>query len=389
MAKRKKIGRRKGGKKRGYYFRSGRGWCALDEHKKSYLLVDENGQVIRDRDANEKTVKEAYARWLLAREEEQARQPPNTCTVQDVCDAYLRHCKANARKKTFIMRVETLYDFCTGFPPKFRKGDPAGTKTPAKHRIHKGYGRLPASQLIRLHIDEWIAAHENWNGSRRTHIQAVKRAMNYGVEAGMIPFNPIRGYKVAKSNARKTYITPEQEEALYANCKPPLADAIRVCIRTGARPGSEFAKLTARHVTDHGERMEWRFGPEESKTGKERIIRITDTAIIEIVRRQIQRYPEGPIFRNTRGTPWTFRTLKEAFSRLRKRVQAKGIEIDPKVSMYSCRHTYAKRTLQGYWTGSPTNIETLCKLMGNSREVCWKHYASWCDAYTEPLWKSC
>jgi hypothetical protein len=36
------------------------------------------------------------------------------------------------------------------------------------------------------------------------------------VEAGLIPANPIKGYKTPKQNARVTYITPEQESALIA-----------------------------------------------------------------------------------------------------------------------------------------------------------------------------
>lgn len=386
MSKRK-VGRRKGGKKRGYFFHAGRGWYALDARQKAKPLRDEQGQHIKDKQTDEKVLRDAYARWRLSQDAEPA--PTSRVTVREVCIAYLAKCRATDRPKTFTMRVEALYDFCTGFPPRFRESDPLGVKTPAKHRIHAGYGDLPVDQLIRLHIDEWVISHPNWKGGKRTQIQAVKRALNYAVEAGMIPTNPIRGYKVARSNPRQTYITPEQEEALYSHSNPILADAIRICIRVGVRPGSEFAKVTAKHIKDYGNRMEWRFAPSESKTKKERIVRITDPAIIEIVRRQMARYPTGPIFRNTKGTPWTYRTLKEAFSRVRKRLQTKGVEINPDVSMYSCRHTYAKRTLQGYWTGTPSNVETLCGLMGNSREVCWKHYASWCDAYTEPLWEAC
>lgn len=87
----------------------------------------------------------------------------------------------------------------------------------------------------------------------------------------MIAANPIKGYKTPKQNARVTYLTPEQETELLAAANPALATAIKVCIRTGARPGCEFARLTARHVEDHGERMEWTFQPSESKTNIRRI----------------------------------------------------------------------------------------------------------------------
>lgn len=37
-------------------------------------------------------------------------------------------------------------------------------------------------------------------------------------------------------------------------------------------------------------------------------------------------------------------------------------------------YTFAKRVLQGYWSGKSTNIEMLAKLMSNSPQVCRDHY---------------
>jgi len=218
------------------------------------------------------------------------------------------------------------------------------------------------------------------------------------VESGLIPANPIKGYKTPKQRGRVTYLTPEQEAVLCGAANPALAMAIKVCIRTGARPGCEFAKLTAKHVTDHGERMEWVFKAEESKTKILRTIRITDPEIIEIVRRQIKQFPTGALFRNTQDGPWTRENLTEKFRRLKNNLSKdkvvsgklvrKAIEFDDDACMYSCRHTYAKRVLQGFWSGKGTNIETLAKLMGNSPQVCRDHYLQWCEHYAEPLWDS-
>ena len=66
--------------------------------------------------------------------------------------------------------------------------------------------------------------------------------------------------------------------------------------------------------------------------------------------------------------------------------QEKGITLDSDACMYSCRHTYAKRTLEGYWTGKPTSIHTLARLMGNSVKVCMDHYLQWSAADNEMLW---
>jgi integrase len=227
-------------------------------------------------------------------------------------------------------------------------------------------------------------------GCKRTKIQAVKRAINYAVEARLIPANPIKGYKTPKVNSRATYIPPEQEKAMLEDAPAAFATAIRVLIRTGARPGREFAALTAAHVKDNGDnKMEWVFAAKESKNKRPRVIRITDPAVIAIVRRQMERYETGALFRNARGTPWTRKALTHAFDRLRERLEKKGIKLDRDACLYSSRHTYAKRTLQGYWSGKATNIETLARLMGNTPEVCREHYLQWCDHYTEPLWEAC
>jgi hypothetical protein len=111
--------------------------------------------------------------------------------------------------------------FCYGFPARFRdrSDDPLGEhalrkadgppKEPTrKDRIHDGYGRMAVAELLPLHVDQWLAKHKKWKGAKRTKVQAVKRAMNYGVEAGMIAANPIKGFRTIKNNARVTYITP-------------------------------------------------------------------------------------------------------------------------------------------------------------------------------------
>ncbi len=97
--------------------------------------------------------------------------------------------------------------------------------------------------------------------------------------------------------------------------------------------------------------MEWVFKVDENKTGKQtrkpRVIRITDREIITIVRQQMAKYPTGQLFRNTRGNPWRRKNLELSFRKAKNKLKTKGIEFDDDAVMYTCRHTYAKRTLQG------------------------------------------
>jgi len=382
----RKRGRKKGSQSKGYYFRTGRGWFATGGGP----LLDEDGKPLKDRGTAVKTLQAAFARQLL---DKQPEPVPDDPTLIEVCQAYLDYSRSHDAAATYGNRAGTLFDFCFGLPAKFREKKDATKQEREAARIHKGFGALRVSQLKKVHIDQWIAHHPTWKGARRTKIQAVKRALNYCAESGLTAVNPIKGYKVAKQRKRLTYLTPEQESEAYKHANPALAMAIKVCIRTGARYGCEFAKLSARHVTMTERGMEWRFPESESKTKRLRIIRIPKTErvareVIKITQQQMRLHPKGPIFRTVRGVPWTQTHLKSQFSQMRARLKASGVELDADSCTYMLRHTYAKRTLAGYWTGKPCTIEALAELMGNTRDVCWEHYAQWCDAYTDPLWES-
>ena len=80
--------------------------------------------------------------------------------------------------------------------------------------------------------------------------------------------------------------------------------------------------------------------------------------------------------------------LSQNFRRAKARIKKKGVNLDPDACMYTCRHTYAKRTLEGFWTGKLTSIKTLARLMGNTVQVCIDHYLQFSEADTEGLWET-
>ena len=175
----------------------------------------------------------------------------------------------------------------------------------------------------------------------------MKRAFNWSVEMGPISKNPIRGYKVKSGRRRLTYFTDEQEKVLIENANPALALAIKVLISTGARYGCEFAKLDARHVIDDGNRMTWKFEASESKSRKRDRILFIHPEIADLVRQQLAKHGgKGQVFRNDNGTPWTQPALRKAFFRLCKRVEGL-IDLDEDACLYTTRHMYAKRMLDG------------------------------------------
>lgn len=344
---------------------------------------------------------DALARRRLRPVEKVPKSAKADVQVGEVCGRYLENLKGEAgeigphpkgKARTYIDRGETLYDFAYGHPAEHFCGGDLGKRAkrmkdnpPA--RIHPGFGHLLCSQLTPAHIDDWLNGHDWKPGGRRTRVQAVKRAFNFAVERKLITVNPIRGYMIPCSKSRVNYLSPEQERAMIEHASTAFALALKVCIRTGARFGCEFAALTARHVRDHGDKMEWEFQPEESKTGRLRRVLITDPEILGIVRDRLKEVPEGEsLFRNSNGSPWNRKILSHNFRRVKTKIEKKGIRLDPDACMYSCRHTYAKRILEGYWTGKPASIKTLARLMGNSVQVCLDHYLQFSEADNEMLW---
>lgn len=400
----KKIGRRKGTRNKGFFFRSGRGWYTKRDGQ-FIPLLDENGARLRDKDTPERLLREASARVVLnvpaqpVIEQQASSDWKLDAPVGEVCAAYLAFLRTGAGDigrqptgpaKTYVDRGQTLFDFCYGLPGEFfcngdtKKREAKGS--PEGKRLHEGFGMLLCSELRPGHVDEWLRLRKWKKGGWRTRVQALKRAFNFGVERKMIDANPIRGYKLPRSATRITYLTPEQEAAMREAAGWAFATALKVCIRTGARFGCEFAALRRKHVRDHGDRMEWVFKAEESKTKRLRIVRVTDPEIIALVRQGLK--TGDPVFKNSHGRAWTRKMLSHSFRRVKQKVRKKGILLDEDACMYSCRHTYAKRTLEGFWSGKPVSINTLARLMGNSVQICIAHYLQFSEADNEMLWTS-
>ena len=129
-----RMGRNKGPRNKGYFFRKGRGWYATGKAP----LLDEEGLHLKDRHDTEAAAK-ACARLLLG----QPEQTPDCITVAEACDRYLDWCKLHT-PDSFYGRATTLADFCTGKPRK-------GQRIPPRRRPEV---RCPASDAERAPVAE-------------------------------------------------------------------------------------------------------------------------------------------------------------------------------------------------------------------------------------------
>ena len=122
--------RQKGAINRGYFWREGRGW-SITHNGSKLLLRDENGDPLTDENAAKKVVLAARQRLL----DSFKVKPADRITVGEICRVYIERCKKENRDNTIEMRHKSLFDFCSGFPGRFRD---CLEKPEAKHRLHRG-----------------------------------------------------------------------------------------------------------------------------------------------------------------------------------------------------------------------------------------------------------
>jgi integrase len=113
-------------------------------------------------------------------------------------------------------------------------------------------------------------------------------------------------------------------------------DLVTVAWETGARP-QDVTRMEAGHIEVKNQRA---VIPMKEAKGKKRIriVYFTDNAL-EVVTRRMERYPEGALFRNTRGSMWTTFSVDCRFKRL---VEKFG----KKIALYDLRHSFSTRLLE-------------------------------------------
>ena len=87
--------------------------------------------------------------------------------------------------------------------------------------------------------------------------------------------------------------------------------------------------------------------------------------MVELTRKLAKRHPEGPLFRNSRGKPWTRNAIRCRFRQLRRKLpQLKG------VVSYTYRHSYAADALE-----QGVGVAQVAELLGRtSTDMVMQHY---------------
>jgi integrase len=284
------------------YFLSSRGIWKVQIRGKQHNLGTDEADAFRQ-----------YHRLMAAPAEPPAPQP-TAVSVVSVLDTFLGWCKEH--------RAADTYEWYRWRLELFSR--------------HVG-AALTAAGLKHFHIDQWLATNTEWAaGTKHGMARAVQRAFRWAVKKGYVEKNPVADYEKARPGKRTLVVSAARfAEILAAVKRQPFRDLLTVTWETGCRPQESLA-VEARHVDL--ENCRWVFPPDEAKGELwPRVVYLTDTAL-EITRRLVALYPEGPLFRNTDGVPWTTDAVNCAFIRLQKK-------LGMKYCLYVLRHSWANHAL--------------------------------------------
>ena len=243
------------------------------------------------------------------------------CTVDRLVQEFLEYARQNNAESTYNWYVHFLASF----------------------RDHVGYV-LSVRDLGMAHVNSWLAKHypaKSNPNTRHNAIATVKRMFNWATkEMEYFDRNPVAGLKKPARTHRDTCPTAEQWDKVIAHYKKhpkdPFNDFLAVIRATGCRP-QEMRVMEARHLDLQAKVIHLEDGEIPGKKfGRDMII--PETAV-EVMERLAIKYPEGPLFRNENGKPWTKDSLNCRFRRLQRRMKLR-------INSYSARHSKATDMLE-------------------------------------------
>jgi site-specific recombinase XerD len=260
-----------------WYWKARKIWCVYHNGEKIPLGPD------RD---------EAFRQYheIMAKPAEK-RQPVQWGAVAAILDDFLTWTEENRAPKTYSRYRDFIQSFVT-------------------HYGRRGIGTLNAG-----HVTAWLNAQKGWNSTtKRNAITTLQRGFNWAVNNRGLDRNPIRGMEKPEAKTRTTIITAEEFGALLSHVDDTaFRDLLIVSYDAGSRP-QEAKHLESRHVQIDKQRAV--IPGEEAKGGIARAIYFPTERSLDIIKRLVEEYPTGLLFRNNKGNPWTAFAVKLRFERL-------------------------------------------------------------------------
>lgn len=234
------------------------------------------------------------------------RQPTqkkvSALSIPAIADAFLEWVKRNRSAETFDWYRTRLQRFIRRVP------------------------NLSVQALKPLHVEEWASEKIRSINTRRNLMRAVKRCFRWAYAQGYLDRNPLEHLEIPSAEPKEVYISPAEFSELLENVSnDEFKQLLVVTYQVGCRP-QESLRLEARHVDLENSR--WIFPKAESKGKKSpRIVYLSEQAL-SITSDLVKKYPQGKLFRNQQGNPWTPSSVGCQFTRLQYKMGKRKLEFD-------------------------------------------------------------
>jgi integrase len=273
----------------------------------------------------------AFDKYAEIMRERNLGRSVNRCSVHDIVTAYWQWFQAN-RATTTCETAKIILDSFQGFVPK----------------------GLKAVELRPFHIESWLKTTRVKSPSTVNHrITFLIGMMNWARRFGYIDANPIDNMDKPSPRIRQDFIPPDRFRELIGHAKKqPFRDFLTVMLDSGART-EEMFKFEAKHFDAKSRRLVLPIIDSKGKR-KSRVVYLPDDAFA-IVKRLARQYPEGKLFRNTRGAAWTKDSINCQFRRMKRLMKMPGL------CATVLRHSFAHYRL----TMGQDSL-TVSKLMGHA-----------------------
>lgn len=302
------------------YFRAQRGTRCVQLGGKQITLGEDRDEALRE-----------YHRLMAERGQdvssESASTPGTAAThthVVTILDSYLdwllkRVEEGTKGRRTYRWYHRYLQDFVKFSTLRFSVAD------------------LTVDQFQPFHVYEWVDSHPEWKTGKRGAMISVQRPFAWAAKAGLLKSiggtSPLAGLEKPAQGRREQLVSEEEYRDILAVLTCPEAkDLVELAWETGMRP-AELYSFEARFFEPEAGRLVF---PVRLSKGKkfQRVVYLDDKAL-EIVRRRVQRFPEGPVLRNADGRAWNMSSTNNLFQRVRVnlgrgRLQQLGL-VPPKV----------------------------------------------------------
>jgi integrase len=262
-------------------------------------------------------------------------------SVRDVVDAFLSDVGGRAKAKTVEVYRYLLGTFSAGWGDRSAAG-------------------------LKPHEVEAFARRPSWSPStRHDFLGALVTAFRWAVRAKLLDANPLADvHKPPKtSRGAKALLKADEFARLRDAASPAFRSFLTGLWLTGCRPG-ELEGVEARDVDLKAGVAILAEHKTAEKTGKPRLIYLSPEATA-LFRAQAEKYPTGPLFRNSRGGRWTGWSVVKAVEAARK---SAGL---PHATAYGLRHSFATDALVN---GVPD--ATVAALLGHTNTgMLHRHYS--------------